>query len=122
MGGVKYSLDEYFLREKEPFTQKKYFSLLGSGVLNLKEKTISISVLVGSILIFGLTLFTNQVFHGGVWGTLHSKSVRPNLVITDAKFAYSQLKCMLDRVEGADVYGSFLIVVQLLNENGEIVF
>ena len=84
MGGGKYSLDEYFLRKKLPFTQKKYFSFLGSGVLNLKEKTISISVLAGSILIFGLTLFTNQVFHGGVWGTLHNKSVRPKLEITDA--------------------------------------
>lgn len=122
MGGGKYSLDEYFLRKKKPFTQKKYFSFLGSGVLNLKEKTISISVLIGSILIFGLTLFTNQVFHGGVWGTLHNKSVRPKLEITDAKLADNQLKFMLYRVEGADVYGSFLIGVQLLNENGEIVF
>lgn len=122
MGGGKYSLDEYFLRKKKPFTQKKYFSFLGSGVLNLKEKTISISVLAGSILIFGLTLFTNQVFHGGVWGTLHNKSVRPKLEITDAKLENNQLKFMLYRVEGADVYGSFLIGVQLLNENGEIVF
>lgn len=122
MGGGKYSLDEYFLRKKKPFTQKKYFSFLGSGVLNLKEKTISISVLVGSILIFGLTLFTNQVFHGGVWGTLHNKSVRPKLEITDAQLKNDQLKFMLYRVEGADVYGSFLIGVQLLNENGEIVF
>lgn len=122
MGGGKYSLDEYFLRKKLPFTQKKYFSFLGSGVLNLKEKTISISVLVGSILIFGLTLFTNQVFHGGVWGTLHNKSVRPKLEITDAQLKNDQLKFMLYRVEGADVYGSFLIGVQLLNENGEIVF
>lgn len=122
MGGGKYSLDEYFLRKKKPFTQKKYFSFLGSGVLNLKEKTISISVLIGSILIFGLTLFTNQVFHGGVWGTLHNKSVRPKLEITDAQLKNDQLKFMLYRVEGADVYGSFLIGVQLLNENGEIVF
>lgn len=122
MGGGKYSLDEYFIRKKKPFTQKKYFSFLGSGVLNLKEKTISISVLVGSILIFGLTLFTNQVFHGGVWGTLHNKSVRPKLEITDAQLKNDQLKFMLYRVEGADVYGSFLIGVQLLNENGEIVF
>lgn len=122
MGGGKYSLDEYFLRKKLPFTQKKYFSFLGSGVLNLKEKTISISVLAGSFLIFGLTLFTNQVFHGGVWGTLHNKSVRPKLEITDAKLENNQLKFMLYRVEGADVYGSFLIGVQLLNKNGEIVF
>lgn len=122
MGGGKFSLDEYFLRKKLPFTQKKCYSFLGSGVLNLKEKTISISVLIGSILIFGLTLFTNQVFHGGVWGTLHNKSVRPKLEITDAKLENNQLKFMLYRVEGADVYGSFLIGVQLLNKNGEIVF
>src|SRR5690625_3716025 len=122
MGGGKYSLDEYFLRKKKPFTQKKYFSFLGSGVLNLKEKTISISVLVGSILIFGLTLFTNQVFHGGVWGTLHNKSVRPKLEITDAQLKNDQLKYMLYRVGGADDYGSFLIGGQLWNENGEIVF
>lgn len=122
MGGGKFSLDEYFIRKGKSFTQKKYFSILGSGALNFKEKSISTTVLIGSIFIFGLTLFTNQVFHGGVFGTLHNKSVRPKLEITNAKIENNHLHFMVYRIEGADVYGSFLIGIQLLDKNGKIVF
>lgn len=122
MGGGKFSLDEYFIRKNKSFTTKKWFGFLGSGPLNIKEKSISTIVLVGSVLIFGLTLFTNQVFHGGVYGTLHNKSVRPKLELNDPKIENNHLKFEVYRVEGADVYGSFLIGIQLLDENGVVVY
>ncbi len=36
-----------------------------------------------SFFILFVTLFTNQVFHGGVYGTLHNKSVKPKVEITE---------------------------------------
>lgn len=114
-GSGPYSLDHYLMKKKSPITQKKWFSYLGSGYLpinNLQPK-----VLLISIFIFGLTLFTNQVFHGGVYGTLHNKSVRPKVEISNIHHNDSQLTFELYRVEGADVYGSFLIGIDILDEN-----
>lgn len=117
-GSGPYSLDYYFIQKKQGFTQRKWFQWLGSGVLPFsKPKTI---VLTGSLFIFGLTLYTNQYFHGGVWGNLHNKSIKPNIEISQVSQDNSDLKFEVYRTEGADVYGSFLIGIQLLDQNGNI--
>ena len=121
-GGGKYSLDEYFIRKNKSFTTTKWFRFLGSGMLPLKEKAMNKTVLVGAIFIFGLTLFTNQYFHGGVYGTLHNLSVRPHVSISNAKIQNENLSFTVFRDEGADVYGSFLIGIKLMDENGNTVF
>lgn len=118
-GSSTYSVDNYLIKRSYPFTQKKWFSYLGSGVLPIKN--LAPKVLVVSALIFGLTLLTNQYFHGGVFGTLHNKSVRPKVEISHIQQHGSQLSFQLFRVEGADVYGSFLIGIQLLDENDNVV-
>ena len=118
-GSSNYSLDNYFRRKNYAFTNKKWFQFLGSGALPIKN--IAPKVLTVSLLIFGLTLFTNQYFHGGVFGTLHNKSVKPKVEISNIHYNNSQLTFELFRVEGADVYGSFLIGIQLLDANGNVV-
>lgn len=120
-GGGKFSLDEYLLNKDLAFTRQKWFGFLGSGVLPLRENTISKGVLIGSLLILGLTLFTNQYFHGGVYGTLHNKSVRPIVEISDARIQNDSLSFKVFRVEGADVYGSFLIGVNVLDAQGRTI-
>lgn len=122
VGGGRFSLDEFFIRKNKSFTHKKWFSWLASGELKLKENRIPKIVLTGSLLIFGLTLYTNQVFHGGVFGTLHNKSVRPHLEISEAKIIDNKLTFKIYRTEGADVYGSFLIGIQLNDKDGETLF
>ncbi|MEG1592463.1 TQO small subunit DoxD [Chryseobacterium sp.] len=118
-GSGTYSLDQYFKNKEYSFTQKKWFTYLGSGLLPLKN--IKRFVLVGSLLIFGLTLYTNQYFHGGVFGTLHNKSVKPKVEISNIKINQSEVKFEIYRTEGVDVYGSFLIGIDLLNEKGEVI-
>lgn len=118
-GSGAYSLDGYLSNNNYAITRKKWFGFLGSGLLpvtNLKPKVLSLS-----ILIFGLTLYTNQYFHGGVIGTLHNKSVRPKVEISNIKRNGSELRFQLYRVEGADVYGSFLIGIEILDKEGQIV-
>ncbi|WP_276877529.1 TQO small subunit DoxD [Chryseobacterium joostei] len=117
-GSGPYSLDHYFMKKNKGFTQRKWFQWLGSGNLPVsKPKTL---VLAGSLIIFGLTLYTNQYFHGGVWGTLHNKSVKPKLEISNISHNNSDLKFEVYRTEGADVYGSFLIGIQVLDKKGNI--
>lgn len=115
-GSGVYSLDHYFMKRKAKFTTKKWFNFLGSG--NLEIKNIKQIVLIGSFAIFGLALATNQIFHGGVWGTLHNMSVRPIVEINNVNVKDGALNFELYRVEGADVYGSFLIGIAIEDEQG----
>lgn len=117
-GSGSYSLDHYFIKRNIGFTQKKWFQWLGSGILPISQPKPF--VLTGSLIIFALTLYTNQYFHGGVWGTLHNKSIQPKLEIAHISHDHSKLKFEVYRTEGADVYGSFLIGIHILDKNGNI--
>lgn len=119
-GSANYSLDHYFVRKNLSFTKAPWFRWLGSGPLPLAAPRRF--VLIGSLLIFALTLFTNQYFHGGVWGTLHNKSVRPKVELAEVQLKGDELQFQVYRTEGADVYGSFLIGIHMLTEEGETVF
>lgn len=110
-GSGYFSFDHWLYTRKYGFTRKKWFVWLGSGVLNLNRYRKS--VVWVSLFILGITLFTNQYFHGGVYGTLHNKSVKPRLEITNAQLG-EVLTFEVMRTEGADVYGSFLIGIQVL--------
>lgn len=117
-GSGPYSMDYFFIKKKKNFTQTGWFSWLGSG--NLPVSRPKAVVLAGSLIIFGLTLYTNQYFHGGVWGTLHNKSVKPRVEISNISHNNSDLQFEIYRTEGADVYGSFLIGIHILDKNGNI--
>ncbi|HLV46330.1 MAG TPA: TQO small subunit DoxD [Flavobacterium sp.] len=121
-GGGKYSLDEYFTSKNNSFTRKKWFGFLGSGLLPVKETILNKTVLIGSVFIIALTLFTNQYFHGGVYGKLHNLSVRPHVTISNVIIHNETLSFTVFRDEGADVYGSFLIGIKLIDEKGNIAF
>ncbi|MCO5230920.1 MAG: DoxX family membrane protein [Chitinophagales bacterium] len=118
-GSGDYSIDQYFINKKYKFTQSKAFTLFGSGQLQFKN--MKIFVLGISISLLTLTLATNQIFHGGVWGKLHNKSVKPKIEISNIVMNNNELQFEIYRTEGADVYGSFLIGIEILNENQEVV-
>lgn len=117
-GGGKYSIDNY-LQKKIPESKLKLFSWIGSEVLLLNMRTIQLIVISG--VIFFMDLFTNQYFHSGVWGKLHNKSVKPIIEIPDAELTNKELSFTIFRAEGADVYGSFLIGIQLKDKDGNII-
>ena len=118
-GSSSYSLDQWFINKEIAFTKKKWFLWLGSGEWKVPKRL----VLFGSLTILGLTLFTNQYFHGGVFGTLHNKSVKPELEITKLHFQKQSrlLSYDLMRVQGADVYGSFLIGIEVLDAENKLI-
>ena len=114
-GSGKYSIDNYMMNKNFAITKSKWFSWFGSGTLPIKDTLFPKVVLIGSLFIFGMTLMTNQVFHGGLWGTLHNKSVKPKLEITKGKIDDSTLSFEVFRVEGVDVYGSWVIGIELFD-------
>ena len=117
-GGGKYSLD-YLLLPK--LSKNKWLVWLTSGELPLSIKQFSKVAISGAVLLFILTLYTNQGFHNGIWGPLHNKSVKPELKISNAKIQEDILTFKVYRIEGADVYGSFLIGITLKDENGKTI-
>lgn len=117
-GGGKYSLD-YLLLPK--LSKNKWLVWLTSGELPLSIKQFSKVAISGAVLLFILTLYTNQVFHNGIWGPLHNKSVKPELKISNAKIQEDILTFKVYRIEGADVYGFFLIGITLKDENGKTI-
>lgn len=121
-GSGKYSLDNYLIKKNYSFTRKSWFAWIGSGVLPIKDQIFPKVVLIGSLFILGMTLMTNQVFHGGLWGTLHNKSVKPKIEITEAEIKNSTLSFDIFRTEGVDVYGSWVIGIELLDEQNNKIF
>ena len=67
---------------------------------------------IGAFALLFLSLATNQIFHNGVWGKLHNKSV---------KHRSRQTILYGLSVEGADVYGSFLIGITLKDKDGNVI-
>ncbi|WP_027125390.1 TQO small subunit DoxD [Gelidibacter mesophilus] len=117
-GSGKYSMDNYLMKKNYAFTKKKWFAWLGSGILPIRDRIFPKVVLVGALFIFGLTLYTNQMFHGGVWGTLHNKSVKPKLEISEGQLNANGLSFDVYRTEGVDVYGAWMIEITLTDTQG----
>ncbi|CDF79304.1 thiosulfate:quinone oxireductase [Formosa agariphila KMM 3901] len=120
-GSGKYSLDNYLMKRNFAFTKTKWFNWLGSGLLPIKDSIFPKVVLIGSLFIFGMTLMTNQVFHGGLWGTLHNKSVKPKLEITNGEIQNNTLTFDVFRTEGVDVYGSWVISIHLYDQQNNLI-
>lgn len=118
-GSDSYSIDGYLIRKSINLSKKKWFLYLASGDINVKFNRVKI--LMFSAFIFGLTLFTNQYFHGGVIGKLHNKSVSPKVEISHVSLSKNQLQFQVYRVEGVDVYGSFLIRIEIIDEDGNLI-
>lgn len=119
-GGGKYSLDRVLLSKFTTSPKSKWLVWLTSGELPFSMKQFSRVAISGAVLLFILTLYTNQEFHNGVWGPLHNKSVKPKIEISDATLQQDALTFKVYRVEGADVYGSFLIGITLKDANGKV--
>lgn len=120
-GSGKYSLDNYLVKNDFGITKKAWFPWFGSGELPIRNSLFPKIVLGGSLFVFGMTLMTNQVFHGGLWGTLHNKSVKPKLELTEGVINDETLSFDIYRTEGVDVYGSWVIDISLIDEQNKTV-
>lgn len=117
-GSGNFSVDHWLSQKYPGLGTRKGFQWLASGSLPLSHARMKRIVFIGSMAIFGLTLFTNQHFHGGVWGDLHNKSVKPKLELAHAQISDQTLRFEVFRVEGVDVYGSFLIGMEVKSKDG----
>ena len=120
-GSGRFTIDNRLLTTHQKITSQKWFPWLASGELPVEVTRLQLVALIGGVAITGLTLLTNQHFHGGVWGKSHNLSVHPHVTIGNAAINKQTLSFTVFRDEGADVYGSFLIGITLKDAAGNIV-
>ncbi|WP_353165550.1 TQO small subunit DoxD [Empedobacter brevis] len=112
-GSGKISLD-YFFHKNQYIQHENEWNIIS-------YKKFSSYFLGFSFFILFVTLFTNQIFHGGVYGTLHNKSVKPQVEISNLTQQQNKVSFDVMRIEGADVYGSFLIQIDFHDHQNEII-
>ena len=121
-GGGPLSGDAWLTRHFPNLAAVRVFPLVTSGNLPLNHRGLQGLVLAASLGCLALTLWTNQVFHGGVWGPLHNKSVKPHVMVTNASFTSDGgLSFTVFRDEGVDTYGAFIVAVELADLSGKVV-
>lgn len=117
-GGGRYSVDHALTARFPLLKNHRIWRWLSLEPLALPRRGgLFLAVAVAA---FGLALLTNQVFHGGLWGPLHNKSVRPKVELTETHVLPEGIRFTAMRVEGADVYGSFVVAARLRQEDGSV--
>ena len=122
-GGGFLSIDHYLTHTYKPF-QKRLWSFLTSGPFFTNDdghKTYWLALTLSIVAIL-LALGTNQLNVGGVWGPFKNKAIKPHLKLSDLVLSENgDLKMKIFRDGGPDTYGSFLVSVRIINEQGKIV-
>lgn len=121
-GAGSWSIDSLIARKKPEMSGKKWFRRLFSGDLEAdlgvrRTKKLTIGA---AFLMFGIALYTNQAFHGGLWGSLHNPSKNPHLMLKEAELGDDKLRFEVMRDKGIDTYGSFVIEARLEGADGKV--
>jgi uncharacterized membrane protein YphA (DoxX/SURF4 family) len=110
-GGGRCSLDQLLVGRYRAIAQKAWLRWLASGEMAPKK----VAAVSASAAVLCVALFTNQYFHGGLYGPLHNNSVKPALKVSGAHINGNELRFGLTRTAGPDTYGSFLIDVAVVD-------
>ena len=121
-GSGCFSLDNLFFKDKLYDGKHRWLVWLTSGTLPVKVKTIKYFGFWFGLLAMFITLWSNQVIHGGVWGKLHNYAKSPKIEILDANINNGYLNFEMYRINGPDTYGAFIIEVKLIGSKGDSVW
>lgn len=118
-GGGDYSLDR-LVAKKFPGWTRGWAALFTSGEMMGLKQGIKLAAVCTVAATF-IMLWTNQAFHGGVWGKLHNDSKKPHITVSQLSFEGSKVNMKLYRDKGPDTYGAFVTEMRFLNAQGETV-
>ncbi|MBB6460152.1 TQO small subunit DoxD [Flammeovirga kamogawensis] len=121
-GSGDYSLDSY-LTNKYPKLQHNILWKYGTQLSILTEnKNYKKIVITYSIIALLYVMGTNQLLHGGVWGTLHNYSTKPNIEISNIENTTTTLSFDSFRDKGPETYGAFVVEINLYNSTNQLIF
>ncbi len=115
-GAGAYSLDAEIARRWPELMARPWLRALSDPA----PRAHAPMVLAVAVAAFGLTVGTNQIFHGGVWGPLHNDSVSPQLRLEGAVRDAEGLRFTVERPAGPETYGAFIVEVRHRSDEGEV--
>ncbi|TKC98069.1 TQO small subunit DoxD [Polyangium fumosum] len=119
-GAGRFGLDAALTSRFPRLRASRAFALLASGPLPLRPGIVRRGGIALAGATLALTLATNQIFFGGVWGKLHNHSVRPHVTIAVAELdPAGALRLKLARDGGPDTYGAFIVDIVILDGAGK---
>lgn len=108
-GSGYYSLDHLVFGKIAERGRPKWLIWLTSGRLPFTDNAYKKMALVVGVLTIFVTLWSNQVLHGGVWGKLFNWSKKPKVEVTHTTLRGDKLSFDVYRTDGSDVYGAFVL-------------
>ncbi len=113
-GGGSPSIDAWLARVRPELFRHRFVRWVADPA---PEPSPHVALSLAALTAFA-TLATNQVFHGGLWGDLHSDSVRPRVDVVDSRRdEEGRLRITLERPVGPETYGAFLVAVRVFDSN-----
>ena len=118
-GSGAWSLDWFW---QTRFPRSAPSAWMSSGALGAGQpRGFRPAALLLAALCLGLTLATNQIFYGGLWGRLHNDSKVPHFTLTEGRIgAAGSIGLTLYRDGGPDTYGAFITAIRVRNAAGEV--
>ncbi|AZQ65355.1 DoxX family membrane protein [Flammeovirga pectinis] len=120
-GSGDYSLDSY-LTNKYPKLVSNRIWLYGTQLTELTSSKYYKNTIIGfSIVALLYVMGTNQLLHGGVWGTLHNFSTKPNIEISNIESNATTLSFDTFRDKGPETYGAFVVEINIYNKMNQLI-
>ncbi|MGL4781274.1 MAG: TQO small subunit DoxD [Bacteroidales bacterium] len=121
-GSGYYSLDNLIFAKYINESKPKWIVWITSGRLPISDKAIKqTSFWIGIVAIF-ITLWSNQILHGGVWGKLFNWSKKPFVEVSETSLRGDNLSFDAYRTNGSDVSGAFVIELIIADQQDRTVW
>lgn len=119
-GSGDYSMDSFLNKRKYHFTTNKFWNIITSPTIIVELNNYSKIITLMSVSILLYVIGTNQLLHGGVWGSLHNDSVKPNIIISEVENTNGYLSFFAFRDKGLETYGAFIVEIEVLDKNNTV--
>lgn len=117
-GAGPFSVDAWLARTRPALFERRAIALAADPA-PAPPRALGAAFAIGAFLV---TLATNQIFHGGVFGTLHNDSVTPRVdVIAVESGEADELVITLERPVGPETYGAFIVAARVFDSEGTLV-
>jgi len=117
-GAGAFSLDAWLVRARPGLFERRWLRWMADP--RPSPSRITVGALTGFAVV--VTLATNQIFYGGLWGTLHNDSVRPRVDVLDARLSVDgEMVLTLERPVGPETYGAFVVDLRVFDAEGGLV-
>jgi thiosulfate dehydrogenase (quinone) len=116
-GAGPFSIDAWLARTRPALADARWFRLAADPAPS-PPTALGVALAAAAFLV---TIGTNQIFHGGVFGTLHNDSVKPRVDVVSVERTDEALLMTLERPVGPETYGAFIVAIRVIDGEGALV-